>query len=218
MATQRVIPIEEDTYPAQEITIQLVNNNYVPTPQACKIYGSQQQSVTFINNSGATVNITFEPNPITPTVFNDILNLANNTSSGPWSPLVADGTVNYFVNPVGGNSVEPYAIQVGIGPMKVQVVYNAALGLAKCTPDPVAIPYAGTLELDSGDGNSYSVAWKNNLDPFAPNNPITTVDNTPHTEDLSAVLTYTYTVQQTPPPPRIKQGTGNGGGRVKVTS
>jgi|CZKY01.1.fsa_nt_gi hypothetical protein len=216
MATQRVIPIEEDTYPAQEITIQLVNNNYVPTPQACKIYGSQQQSVTFINNSGATVNITFEPNPITPTVFNDILNLANNTSSGPWSPLVADGTVNYFVNPAGGNSVQPYAIQVGIGPMKIQVVYDSALGLAKCTPDPVAIPYAGTLEMDAGDSNSYSVTWKNNIDPFAPTNPLTTVDNTPHTEDVAALLTYTFSVQKTPPSP--KEGTGRGGGKVIVTN
>jgi len=214
MATQRVIPIEEDTYPAKEITIQLVNNNYVPTPRACKIAGSEQQSVTFTNNSGAPVNITFEPNPITPTVFNDILNLANNSSSGPWPPQVADGTVNYFVNPVGGNSVEPYAIQVGIGPMKIQVVYNSALGLAKCTPDPVAIPYAGTLEMDAGDSNSYSVTWKNNIDPFAPTNPLTTVDNTPHTEDVAALLTYTYTVQKTSP----QEGTGNGGGRVKVTN
>src|ERR1039458_10482291 len=98
MATQRVIPIEEDTYPAQEITIQLVNNNYVPTPQACKIYGSQQQSVTFINNSGATVNITFEPNPITPTVFKEILNLATNTSRGPWSRLAPAGRGTWVVN------------------------------------------------------------------------------------------------------------------------
>jgi hypothetical protein len=215
MATQRVIPIEEDSYPAKVITIQLVNNKYVPTPQACKIYGSQQQSVTFTNNSGVPINITFEPNPITPTVFNDINNLGNGLSDTQL-PQVANGTVNYFVNPVGGNSVDPYAIQVGIGPMKIQVVYDSANAVALCTPDPVAIPYAGTLEMDSGDGNSYSVTWKNNVDPFAPNNPLTTVDNTPHTEDLSALVGYTYTVQKTPPP--IKQGTGRGGGKVIVTN
>jgi hypothetical protein len=206
MATQRVIPIEVDSYPAKVITI---NPGYVPTPQACKIAGSAQQEVTFTNNSGATIDIRFDGIPVIGNVFSDITGLTDGNSSDPQLPQVANGTANYRVY-VGGvkQAGGPYAIQVGNGPMYIQVT-NVATG-PMTNPDPVAIPYGGTLEMLPGDAHTYGVSWKNNLDPFTP--PITKVDSTPHTEQLSAIADYKYTVTKT----EIKFGTGNGGGTVKI--
>jgi hypothetical protein len=207
MATQRVIPIEEDSYPAQVITI---GSNYKPTPttlEGCIIAGSGQQSVTFTNNSGATIDIHFGTNPVLGTVFTDIIGLANGTSSTQ-TPLVANGTANYHIKEGATVDNGPYAIQVGSGPMYIQFSDSSTAVITN--PSPVAIPYGGKLEMvPAVAGDCYTVTWTG-VDPFNP--PITSADSTIHTEDISAVADYSYTVKYA----GIPGSTGSGGGTVKV--
>ena len=97
MATARVIPFEDNT-PAQTITI---DSTFTPSTTGCFVQAGQ--SVIFTNNSGVTIDIRFTPNPVTPTVFNDITALSstapNNTNTQ--QPLIPNGTANYYVY-VGG--------------------------------------------------------------------------------------------------------------------
>jgi len=207
MATQRVIPIEEDAVPALVITI---NQNFVPSSAGCFIAGSGEQPVTFVNNSGAACTITFDVNPISGTVFTSPINLpaplnSSNTQTPPANLVGA--TVNYYISAPGVNN-GPYAIQIGPGPMYIQFAVDV-LGV-KVNPTPVAIPPAGTLEMLPADTNTYNVTWANGVDPFTP--PITTADSQVHTEDLS-LAQYSYTVQVKTP----GLGTGHGGGKVVVT-
>ena len=207
MATARVIPFE-DNVAAQNVNVTSTG----ALPEGCFLQAGQ--AITFTNNSGASIDITFVPNPVLPNqvVFNDILGLSptapNNTNTQ--TPQVPNGSVNYNVN-VGGTQYGPYAIQVGNGPMYVQITNSV------CTPDPVAIPHnvtvgGGTLELVSTDVN-YAVGPATFSQRFAPT--LTTVgvglrNNTPH-RDLSGAGNYNYTVA----PTAIAAG-GGGGGTVRV--
>ena len=109
----RVIPYEDN--------VVAPNINITPTgasPEGCFLQQTGQ-TITFTNNSGVSIDITFVPNPVLPNqvVFNDILGLSppppNNTNTQ--TPQVANGSVNYNVN-IGGTKYGPYAIQVGNGP------------------------------------------------------------------------------------------------------
>jgi len=204
MATARVIPFE-DNPPVQLIAI---DATYTPSSEGCFIQAGQ--SVTFTNNSGVTIDIKFTPNPITPTVFNDILGLAKGNSSNPQTPLVAAGTANYGVYVGGVHRSGPYAIQVGAGPMKVQIQDSSSGPV--CTPNPVAIPHdasagGGTLEMVSAD-YVYAVGPAPFSDMFNP--PLTSADSKPHT-NMSGAGDFDYTVTQKSP----KLG-GGGGGTVKI--
>jgi hypothetical protein len=204
----RHIP-EPEFLPSQTITI---GTTFEASPKGCTIAPPGTLSITFTNNSGAPISIQFETNPVYPNqiVFNNISNLANGTSNTQ-QPQVANATVNYYVTS-GATSHGPYAIQVGIGPMYVQVTYDNAKGAGQCTPDPIAIPPGGTLEMVSTD-YTYSVGWPTS-DPFTP--PLQWIyagvaNNTPHTANNS-VADYSYTVTKYP---QLKLA-GSGGGVIKV--
>lgn len=209
MATQRVIPIEEDIDAPKIITI---NGNLVPSYGGCFIAGSGQQSVNFVNNAGIACTITFDNNPISGTVFNSPIDL---TASGPGSSVtvtppssVAGATVNYYIS-AGLVKTGPYAIQIGSGPLYIQFEEDS-LGVL-VNPTPIAIPPAGTLEMVSGDGNTYNINWNNGVDPFTP--PIATADGLVHTENVAAA-TFGYTVAAKTP----LLGIGHGKGTIVVTS
>jgi len=204
----RHIP-EPEFLPSQTITI---GTTFEPSPKGCIIAPPGTLSITFTNNSGAPISIQFETNPVYPNqiVFNNISNLANNTSNTQ-QPQVANATVNYNVI-ANGTSHGPYAIQVGNGPMYVQVTYDTTKSAGQCNPDPIAIPPGGTLEMVSTD-YTYEVAWPTS-DPFTP--PLQWIyagvaNNTPHTANNS-VADYGYTVAKYPP---LKDA-GNGGGTIKI--
>jgi len=203
----RVIPMTEVVH-----TIN-IDSTFKASPKAIKI--PVGDGVSFTNGSGASINIQFEPNPPGPQLCVNSGPIAPGSSYAQ-GPFNVDGSVNYYVYQ--GTTVKsgPYAIQVGSGPLYIQITYSQALTNGQCTPDPVALPYGGTLQMISND-YTYNVSWPGG-DPFTPPG-LTTVylgagNNSPHTEDLSAVLDYSYRVQKTTP--GITEGTGNGGGTVKV--
>lgn len=157
-----------------------------------------QNAVTFTNNSGYPIDIAFNP----PGIFTDITGLTptppNNFNTQPAPP---NGAANYYVtvhNPGGTVVNGPYSIQAGSGFMVVSVGANL-----NCTPDPVAIPVGGRLEMRPTIVGRYDVSWSNG-------NPlnITTVDSAPHTATGGAGQ-FPYSVT-------LHLGQATGGGKVVI--
>jgi hypothetical protein len=194
----RVIPFE-DTDTVLNISITATD----ATPEGC-ILSTTQNSVSFTNNSGASISIAFHPGGI----FSDINNLPAGQTSAP-QPAPANASVNYCVT-VGPAVNGPYAIQTGTGYM--QVVVSTSGEEIKCAPDEVAIPLGGNLMLTPAASiDGYPVTW-NNGDPFT--QPITSVDNASHADnpqDGSGEFTY----EVGGPGPKENPG---GGGTVIVRS
>jgi hypothetical protein len=215
MATQRVFPIEENAFAAQNITI---DSSLKANPTACIIPGTQP--VTFTNSSGMPISITFTPNPVNPsqTLFNDIPNLPSGPApSSPQSPTVQNGSVNFTITG-GGNSNGPFGIQVGNGPL--QVLISLSGSNIVCTPKTVAVPpynnvlgIAGTIEMVPDNvNNNYSIGWPG-ADPFTP--ALTTPDSQPHSDRATTpVGDYNYTVSS----PKGPITNASGGGTVRVKS
>jgi len=198
----RVIPFE-DSFTAQSISITATD----AIPEGC-ILTTTQTTVTFTNNSGCPIDIAFNPSGI----FNNITNLSPTSGSNVnTQPAPANFGVNYNVTvhlPAGPATNGPYAIQAGSGVMVVTVSGSGTQII--CAPDPVAIPVGGNLKMTPAlSADQYGVAWKNG-DPFTV--PITSVDNTSHTENpQDGPGQYPYTVAKTSP-----RATGPGGGKVIV--
>jgi hypothetical protein len=208
MCAARVIPIEPEFLSSQTINI---GTDFTPSIKGCTIAPPGTLSITFNNNSGATISVQFVANPVYPNqiVFNDIPNFLNGTSNYQ-TPQVANATVNYNIV-AGGVTHGPYAIQVGIGPMYVSVSYLN--GGPQCTPGTVAIPPGGWLEMVATD-YTYNVGWTNIGDPFTP--PLNSIavgvaNNVPH-QASSALLEYNYTLVKYP---ELADG-GGGGGKIIV--
>jgi hypothetical protein len=193
----RVIPFE-DTDTVLNISITATD----ATPEGY-ILSTTQNSVSFTNNSGASISIAFSPNGI----FADINNLPAGQTSAP-QPAPANTSVNYKVT-VGPAVIGPYAIQMGTGYM--QVVVSTIGEEITCAPEEVAIPVGGNLMLTPAASiDGYPVTW-NTVDPFT--QPITTVDNASHADNpLDGSGEFTYEVGEPGP-------TQNpGGGTVIVRS
>jgi hypothetical protein len=197
----RVIPFE-DSDTVQNISI----TDTDATPEGC-ILTALQNNVTFTNNASSPVSIAFNPTGI----LTNINNLAaGSTSTAQTMPVSA--SVNYYVTV--GSVVTPngpYAIQSGNGFMVVTI--SGGIGNETVSPDPVAIPLGGNLEMQPAvSSHVYNVAWTNG-DPFTV--PISKADSTSHTESSSyGPGDYPYTVTRV----SIEGGGGNGGGTVKVKS
>lgn len=219
MAAARVLSF--GSVPAQPITI---NSSFAPSPAGCFIQAGQ--NVTFTNSSGATIDIKFAVNPITPTVFSpDITGLSptapNNTATRTPSAQVPDGSVNYYVWSGGVQVSGPYAIQVGSGPMFVQI--STSSGNVVCNPPTVAIPHnastgGGTLEMVSTD-HTYNIGPASFSNMF--NKPLTSAavsGNESHT-NIGSLGSFDFTAaQQVSPRLGSGSGSGGGGGTVKVQS
>ncbi|HVM93195.1 MAG TPA: hypothetical protein VMT67_10315 [Terriglobales bacterium] len=209
MAAQPIPPVADFNL---NVTI-TIDNTLTPTPQGCvaSAPAGQQIAFTFTNNSGSPISVTFTPN----TLFSDMASL-----SGSQTQYVQGGTnasVNYVIN---GNNNQPYAIQVGIGPMVV-TLGQATDGSTTYTPDPVAIPLGnnnaqtGTLQISAVPGNGYNVAWKNNSDPFKP--PITSSGGQAHALFGASAQDYPYSANLAAPKDiNVHTLGGGGGGTVKV--
>jgi len=209
MATARKIHLDANLPPIS------INSNYVPSSQGC--FMQQSDTLSFTNDAGNTIDIKFEPNPVYPNqvIFTDIIGLTSRASSTPQSPSVANGSVNYYVYMNGvKQSGGPYAIQVGTGPMYVQI--HTTAGAIQCTPDPVAIARTtaggGTLEMVSADITYYigPASFSNMFLPPLTQANVGVANNVSHT-DIAPSGSYPYTVSDTSP----KLGAG-GGGTVKI--
>jgi len=208
MATQRVTPFPENVAD-QSISIGYVGGNFVPSVAACTILGNGQQNVAFSNTTGTTVSINFVPDPVNSSrvVFNDIPNLVSGAPATILTPLVSNGSANYYIN-VGSDTYGPFAIQVGIGPLYVAVSTNATGGI-DVNPGTVRIPSGGAWELykNPSDTHTYNVSWPNITAPPFPN---FTVDNTPRNAAQNG--SFDYKVK----PPVFNETIGHGGGTVRV--
>ncbi|MGO9862400.1 MAG: hypothetical protein ACLPLR_02215 [Terriglobales bacterium] len=198
------------------VEIITIGANFTPSPQAVIVAPGTE--IEFVNNTGFTINITFNPNPPgsppppAQLLFNNTPNIApggNNTQS----PLCANGSTNYMVNVVGGASYGPFAIQVGNGPLYVQLSYVNSV--VECDPGEVMIPIGGTLQMVNTDSNSYSIGWGVVTNPFNP--PLTTVGgvsgNVVH-QSIAPAGTYTYTAGKS----MHKLVPGHGGGKIVITN
>jgi hypothetical protein len=202
MATAPVFPEDAAYNQNQTITI---DSTLVPSPQGCIVSApaGQQIAVTFTNSGPNPINITFTPQGY-------FTNMANLTGSQvQYVNGGVDAGVNYYIN---GVIDEPYAIQLGDGPMTV-TISTLANGSINYSPNSVAVPLGSVIQTGSLEmvaaipGNGYGVG------PWAPSNPF----NPPlqGTGQPSSVAvgasagTYTYTASPWNAP---------GGGRVVVRS
>jgi hypothetical protein len=195
----RVIPFE-DSDTVQNISITATD----AIPEGC-ILTALQNSVTFTNNATSSVSIAFNPTGILTNISNLV---ACSTSAAQTMP--ASASINYSVTV--GSVVTPngpYAIQSGDGFMVVTV--SGGIGTETVSPDPVAIPLGGNLEMQPAvSSHVYDVAWTDG-DPFTV--PITTADSTSHTDNSgNGTGEYPYTVTRV----TIEGGGGKGGGKVIV--
>lgn len=166
MATARVIPSIGIVWPINIVYIDATSSLTVSSPGI--IIGADDE-VNFSNNSqDATINISYAPNPPGPTLYAtptpDIGPGDNYVQSQQSQPPAANGSVNYFVNVVGGPTFGPYSIQVGTGPLYVEVTGGEA------TPAEVAIPPGGSVKMFSTD-RKYGVEWTNTGNPLPKPSP-----------------------------------------------
>lgn len=208
MSAARNIPPMEDT--VQIISITYANSTLTVSPQGIIIAPGEQVSFANSGSSQAPIGVTFSANPPGPpagsTLFTNITNLQPGSTQPQTAPN-SNGSVNYMVT-AGATSYGPFAIQVGNGPLYIQVTNS------NCLPDPAVIPPRGKLAMFSADsGNdSYNVNWTGtNGDPFTP--PIQTavsgMQNNVVSVGTPTLGQYTYKVTRAP----IE---GNGGGKVIV--
>ena len=135
-----------------------INPQGQANPAGCLIENGQ--NVTFTNNSGSTISILFAQTAISKqTVFNDINNLAPG-SNHTEAPLMRDITVNYNVSMDGKPLYEPFAIEVGAGPLEISVTGTNP------TPAAGAIPPNGEIQFTTTDFKC-NISWPDG-DPFNP--------------------------------------------------
>jgi len=197
MATQRV------TTPAPDQPVN-INSQGQANPAGCQI--EDGQNVKFSNNSGATISILFTQTAISKQrVFNDINNLASG-SNYTEAPLVSGITVNYNVS-MGGRTYEPFAIEVGAGPLEISVTGT--------NPTPVegVIPPNGEIQFTATDFKC-NVSWPEG-DPFNPPLDYAFVDqpnNRVGQEHGNSGKTFRYEVTRS-----TDLNPVDGGGTIKVT-
>ncbi len=204
MATARVIPGQ-----AANWTITFTYNGSTLAVTYPGLAVSPGDQVTFSNSSSSTAPIvitfvtpTLPPNvtpPTSPLFPNMTIQIGQ--SQQQTAPQNVNASVNYNVS-VGGVTIPggPYAIQVGTGPLYVQITNSAA------SPQSVAIPEDGMLGMFSTDV-TYYLDWTNTGNPFPTPIPgLTTVylatstnnPNSAYKDTVSGAL-FKYTLGTTPP-------------------
>jgi hypothetical protein len=199
MSAARNLPPLED--PVKDISITYANSVLTVSPQGVIVAKGEQVNFANTASSQAAINITFNPNPPGPppgpTPFTNITDLQPGESNSQTAPN-SDGSVNYTVT-AGGTTFGPYAIQVGNGPLYVQIDNGVN------SPKKAVIPVGGTLRIVDTANNPWYVKWDGGANPFTP--PLTTVGN--HQATLGAGE-YDYKFSEGGP----LLGGGGGGGII----
>jgi len=196
MSAARAIPVTATEWPVT------IDNTFTPKPPAFII--EPGDSVKFINNSGSDINIQFDPTSQPAPMFSNTPVIRNGQSYLVTSPNL-NGSELYAVY-VGNNKQNggPYAIQVGTGPLYIEVTAGNTL------PDPAVIPVNGTLRIIDNANNPWTVGWEKNSNPIPNpfNPPLTTVGSHQVT---AAAGQYDYVLSSDEPI------LGNGGGTIIVS-
>lgn len=143
-------------------------------------------TVEFTNNTSFPVSIVFTKT--SGIVFTDIPSLApNGATSTAQSPQMTNVTVNYTITNLNANQTSsPCAIQVGVGPLRINILASDT------NSDPVSIPNGGQIQFRPDVAYQLKITPPNAFNPspssISPtNSPALTATN------LAPKATYTVT-------------------------
>ncbi|MGA2355053.1 MAG: hypothetical protein ABSG02_11175 [Terriglobales bacterium] len=192
-----------------------IDNTFTPTPQGVVV--QQGDQVEFQNGSGVDIIIEFAANPPGQPVYPNMnLPVANGTTASFTAPSY-DASANYGIYQGSTQESGPWVVQVGIGPMFVQL---SGLSGVSYAPPTVAIPQ-GSATTGKGQlvimpalsSGNYTIAW-GSTDPVTP--PLGASGTSSHAAS-SAPGEYLYTATSNNPCPEETVFSG-GGGKVIIRS
>jgi len=160
-------------------------------------------AIEFQNNAPFQVAITFTTT--SGTVFNNIASIpASGGRSTPQQAQKSNVTVNYTITDLNNNQSQgPYGIEVGTGPMQINIQGGQP------NPKTISIPPAGQIQFDNLDSVAYNVTWTPaNSFPNGTIQPGMNPVQTGPTGNQAQTVTYSFP---------SADGT-NGTGTVKVNS
>lgn len=120
--------------------IPISDNSSIPVSGEPDLVMASTDNIEFTNDAPYAVSITFTTT--SGTVFNNIANIAPNGATSPMqSPQKNNVTVNYIMTNLTTNVPStPCAIQVGVGPLRINILAG------NTNPDPVSIPDSGEIQ------------------------------------------------------------------------
>jgi hypothetical protein len=211
MSAARPLPSPETVW---TITI---DNTFTPSRQGLVVQLGDQ--IDFENLSGVDLIIEFQSNSPGQAVYPPMsLSVPNGTTVGFVAPSY-NASANYYIYQGAIEESGPFVIQVGTGPMYVQL--SGPVGNVTYNPPTVAVPQGNALQ-GSGNlemvptmtGKTFSIGDWSPSDPFSP--PLQSSGGSPHSTGSSAPIgEYTYVATPTNSPAPHGVG-GGGGGRVVI--
>lgn len=181
-----------------------VDTDFVPSRQGIVV--NQGDQITFDNDSGLDIVISFQTNGTGSPVYSPMTLEIPNGSSNSFIVPSYDCAANYYINQANTQPPVqlsgPFVIQVGAGPMFVGI--GGSFTSPTYNPPTIAVPLgtalppgAGKLQVNATSA-SFGINWSNNNDPFTP--PVSSTGGSPHAVSLSAsAASYTYTAGQPGP-------------------
>ena len=181
-----------------------VDGTYTPSRQGIVV--NQGDQITFENNSGLDIVISFQTNGTGSPVYSSMTLDVPNGGSNSFTAPSYDCAANYYIYEANTQPPVqlsgPFVIQVGTGPLFLSIggtytspTYNPAIiavPLGSALP-----PGAGKLQVNA-TAASFGINWNNNSDPFTP--PVSATGGSAHSVSLSAsAANYTYTAGQPGP-------------------
>jgi|HubBroStandDraft_6_1064221.scaffolds.fasta_scaffold594401_1 hypothetical protein len=180
-----------------------IGTNYIPSRQGIVV--SQGDQITFENNSGADIVITFQTNGSGQPVYAPMsVTIIDDTSFSFTAPSY-NAAANYSIYEANQQPPVllsgPFAIQVGSGPLFVTI--GGSVNNPTYAPPTVAVPLGtslppgpGMLQMNSA-ASSFGINWASNNDPFTP--AISATGGTAHAvSSVASTATYTYTAGPSP--------------------
>ena len=127
----------------------------IPTSGEPDLVMSSIDTIEFTNNAPYAVSVTFTTT--SGTVFNNIASIAANGGvSATQSPQKNNVTVNYTITNLSANKPStPCAIQVGVGPLRINILAG------NTNPDPVSIPDSGEIQFFPDQGYQIQIVPPN---------------------------------------------------------
>jgi hypothetical protein len=135
--------------------IPISDNSSTPVSGEANIEMAITDTLEFTNNAPYPVSIVFTTT--SGTVFTSISSLAGNGASSPaQSPKINNVTVNYTITNLNTNAQStPCGIQVGVGPLRINVLAS------NTNPDPVSIPESGQIQFFPDEDYEISIVPPN---------------------------------------------------------
>lgn len=195
-----------------------IDNTFTPTPQGAIV--QQGDQVEFQNNSGVDIIIEFAANPPGQAVYPKMnLPVPDGTTASFAAPNY-DASANYSIYQ--GTTLEsgPWAVQVGAGPIFVQLSGASGVNYA---PPTVAIPQGNAVTgkgelviIPALNSGKYTITW-DTTDPVTP--PLGASGTNSHAAN-SAPGEYCYTATATTAtdPCATETVFSGGGGKVIIRS